>query len=117
MFTFSLLDVSTKTSEVLRKLGDDNRPHADSRPLEVFIEPTNLILVRLQTEAVEQRKKVIMGWMHLSHNASHLLKINNGLVISLLNVLPDRRVELQRPIVGLIVVHPRPNAQIVNHVS
>ena len=60
---------------------------------------------------------MIVGRMRLRRNASHLLEVHYGLMISFLNVLPDRRVEFHRPIVRLVVVHTGPDAQIVNQIA
>src|SRR5688572_6684331 len=94
----------------------DQRSHAHSRPLEVVIERTDLVVLSLEPKAIQQREEVVVGRMGLRGKAPHLLKVHHGLVISVLNVFPHGRVEFQRPVIWTIVIHPGTNAEIVNNI-
>ena len=59
---------------------------------------------------------MVVRWMRLRGHASQLLEIDDALMVAFLNMLPHRRIELDRPVIRAIIIHARPDAQVVDDV-
>src|SRR5262245_40147936 len=116
VFTFSAGSLSTKTS-ALRRSGNHNRPHADSRPLELVVKGAQLVFLRFQSEAIEQRQEVIVTGMRLHGDVAQLLEVDDSLMVAGLYAVPYPRVEFHGPVIGTVVVRTGPHIQVVHHVA
>src|SRR5207237_4541430 len=99
-----ILGTGRKSRSSMAKSADSIGPHRDRLVLEPITETADVFIANLNPQTIQKGEEMIVRGMGDRGQGAQLLKVDDGLVVSILYIGVHPLVEIERPVERRVVV-------------